>query len=344
MRSSTGTGLKHIIILAAVCAALFFVTALAACSPAPVRAEPEPAVTAEPKAEQTPEPERDPVPAATPVPEPTAEPEPTPMITDEWYAARREEMAGQLRQFGGYDSDEEILDVLRSREIDPEKPMVALTFDDGPVASVTGPILDILERNNARATFFVLGWRLKYEDNAEMLGRMLALGCEIGNHTCDHMKLSRASDRAIIHQITKTNGRVFDLTGYTPKSFRPPGGHYGTRDIRTVGSLDMAVVRWSQSGNINYKTPEKIVSSVLLQKANKRPLQDGDIILLHDTHGYMAEAMEILIPKLIEEGYQLVTVQELLNCRCAEGFRPYMAYNSVSDYKAVSPEETEPSS
>ena len=343
MGTLTGKGTR-IRTLAAVCAALFFLTAISACSPSPHISETEPVSASEQEAEQAADPENDSAPAVTPSPMPTAEPEPTPLIKDEWYAARREEMAAHLRKFGGYDSDEEILDVLSSREIDPEKPMVALTFDDGPVASVTGPILDILERYNARATFFVLGWRLKYEDNAEMLGRMLALGCEIGNHTCDHMKLSRSSDRAIVHQITKTNGRIFERTGYTPKSFRPPGGHYGTRDIQTVGSLGMAIVRWSQSGNINYKTPEKIASSVLFQKANKRSLQDGDIILLHDTHGFMAEAMEILIPELIEEGYQLVTVQELLNCRCEEGFKPYMAYNSGSDYKVGSPEETEPAS
>lgn len=318
---------------AAAFAALFFLMAVSACVPS-FRDEGMTSLPAA-EAETTPEPAKAPASSPTPSPDPT----PEPVITDEWYAARMEEMAGQLRKFGGYDSDEDISRVLADREIDPDRPMVALTFDDGPVASVTGPILDILEKHNARATFFVLGWRLKYEDNAEMLGRMLALGCEIGNHTCDHMKLSRASDRAIIHQITKTNGRIFERTGYTPKSFRPPGGHYGTRDIQTVGSLDMAVVKWSQSGNINYKTPEKIVSSVLLQNANKRPLQDGDIILLHDTHGYMAEAMEILIPKLIEEGYQLVTVQELLNCRCAEGFRPYMAYNSAFDFRTGSPAE-----
>ena len=175
-----------------------------------------------------------------------------------------------------------------------------------------------------------------------MLGRMLALGCEIGNHTCDHVKLNRASDRAIVHQITKTNRRVFERTGYTPKSFRPPGGHYGTRDIQTVGSLGMAIVKWSQSGNINYKTPEKIVSSVFFQTANKRSLQDGDIILLHDTHGYMTEAVKILVPKLIEEGYQLVTVQELLNCRCEEGFRPYMAYNNASDFRTGTVPEPTP--
>ena len=103
----------------------------------------------------------------------------------------------------------------------------------------------------------------------------------------------------------------------------------------------MAIVKWSQSGNINYKCPENMASSVFFQKANKRSLQDGDIILLHDTHGYMAEAMEILIPKLIEEGYQLVTVQELLNCRCGEGFRPYMAYDSASDFKVGSPLKTD---
>ena len=344
----TGVGLKMVKHIAAI-AALALLTAIPACAPAQRPAEPEPdetffaAEALNSGAEESPERSEDPTPSTAPTPEPTAEPEPgpTPLIPDEWYALRREEMAAHLRQFGGIESEKDIGDILKSREIDPDKPMVALTFDDGPVASVTGPILDILERNNARATFFVLGWRLKYEDNAALLGRMLALGCEIGNHTCDHVKLNRASDRAIIHQITKTNGRIFERTGYTPKSFRPPGGHYGKRDIQTVGSLGMAIVKWSQSGNINYKTPEKIVSSVFFQKANKRSLQDGDIILLHDTHGFMAEAMEILIPKLIEEGYQLVTVQELLNCRCEEGFKPYMEYNSVSDFKIGSPAETD---
>ncbi|MBA4348097.1 MAG: hypothetical protein C0413_04520 [Clostridiales bacterium] len=75
---------------------------------------------------------------------------------------------------------------------------------------------------------------------------------------------------------------------------------------------------WSQSGNVHETDPQKIAQNVEKQIVNGKELQPGDVILLHDTKKYMVEAVEIIVPRLIEEGYQLVTVWELLNCSGTE--------------------------
>ena len=331
------TSKLKIIFSAVLAVVLAFLTACDAFEVVFGEAEPSPP----PYIEETAEPSVTKIPESTPVitetpepsPEPTPSPSPAPKITDQWYLDRQNEMRQQLKQFGGYEEGEELESIIKSREIDPDQPMIALTFDDGPVAEVTGPILDILEQYNCRATFFICGWRLKKDENVPMLSRMLELGCEIGNHTWNHTNLENASKNKEIDEVTKTNERVLELTGYTIKSLRPPGGYYGYSDIKLFGDMGMAIIKWAQSGNVNNTKPEKIVESVFKQSVNKRELQDGDIILLHDTHGFMVEAVEILIPKLVDAGYQLVTVQELLNAKCKIGFSPYVRYKSTTDLK-----------
>lgn len=237
-----------------------------------------------------------------------------------------------LEKYGKYQTNDEIETVLLSRRIDPSRPMVALTFDDGPLPGVTDQILDILEEYNARATFFVIGCRLKKEANASILPRMLALGCEIGNHTYNHEKLKNVSSKYQKSTIKRVNDAVFDITGFYPTSLRPPGGMTGNRVIKNAGEIGMTVVLWSQSGNVHLTSPEAIADNVFLQSANGRKLQSGDIVLLHDTNKSMVNAVRILLPRLIDEGYQLVTVRELLTY-CDIGYRSGYQYRSLEDYK-----------
>ena len=198
--------------------------------------------------------------------------------------------------------------------LDPDKPMVALSFDDGPVAGVTDKILDVLQEYNARATFFVCGWRLTEEKNGEMLRRMAALGCEIGNHTWSHRMLAEQNFVGVRYEIENTNDAVYKATGVRPRCFRPPGGRNSYDAMRVARENGMYIVLWLQSGNVHEIDPERIAQNVEKQIVDGKELHAGDVILLHDTPQCMVDAVKIIVPKLIAEGYQLVTVWELLNC------------------------------
>jgi len=107
-----------------------------------------------------------------------------------------------------------------------EGPMIALTFDDGPYPEVTAAILDALEQYGVKATFFVLGSRVKGQE--EMLKRMEELGCEIGNHTWSHADLTGLSAAQCISEIEKTNEEFKRVLGHGAAVVRPPFGHYNS--------------------------------------------------------------------------------------------------------------------
>lgn len=249
-------------------------------------------------------------PAISPTPSPTAPPLPTPRITDVWYLERTEQMRTWMRAFGQYASDQAIEEQLARWDIDPDRPMIALTFDDGPVPGITDKILEILARYDARATFFVKG--VHVENGADMIRLCVAQGCEIGNHSWDHQIMTGLDRESLRREILDTNKAVYAIIGTEMHLLRPPGGHCNGHVYSAARLWDMAVVRWSQSGNVKLTDPEAIANTVMRQEVNGRELQNGDIVLLHDTHEYMIEAVEILLPMLIEQGYQLVTVSELL--------------------------------
>lgn len=191
------------------------------------------------------------------------------------------------------------------RQIDPDKPMVALTFDDGPYGPVTRRILTALQAVDGRATFFVVGSRLEgREDTLQMIAQS---GCEIGNHTYDHMTLRGKSAAEIQNQIQKTDAYVTEITGQATTVLRPPGGVY---DKNLCTLTDKPVVLWTiDTLDWSHQNKDTSVERVL------NSVQDGDIILMHDLFFPTAEAAEELIPALCEQGYQLVTVSELLRYR-----------------------------
>ena len=111
---------------------------------------------------------------------------------------------------------------VQSGDIDPDKPMVALTFDDGPYSPVTDRLLDLLEQYGGKATFFVVGNRVSsYTDSVQ---RAVDLGCEIGIHTWEHANLTKLGEDDILKQIDKTQAALQDAAGYTSAVIRPPGG------------------------------------------------------------------------------------------------------------------------
>ena len=178
--------------------------------------------------------------------------------------------------------------------------MVALTFDDGPNAN-TSRVLDILEKYNVKATFFVLGTNIEgYEDT---ILRMKELGMEIGNHMYSHKLMTRLTEEEITLEIKKVDDLVFDIINRYPTLIRPS---YGTSNKRMLKIIDRPVIIWDID-TLDWKShnSNKIVSRIM----NK--VSDGDIILMHDIYSATVKAVDIVVPKLINEGYQIVSVSEL---------------------------------
>lgn len=195
-------------------------------------------------------------------------------------------------------------DVLNEpvKQIDKDKPMVALTFDDGPTLKYTSAILDCLKENQASATFFVLGSRA--DDFPQLLQRMILEGNEIGNHTFSHKQLTTLSKENIEEEISATQEAIHSVTNRYPNIIRPPYGSKNDTVMRC--SAGKMLVTWSvDSEDWRSRNAQTIVNKVL------KEVKDGDIILMHDLYASTAEAAIILIPKLQEKGYQLVTVSEL---------------------------------
>lgn len=186
--------------------------------------------------------------------------------------------------------------------IDPNKPMVALTFDDGPQPDVTNRILDKLSKYNSRATFFVVGERVN--GYADCLKRAVALKCEIGNHTYHHQNLTKENSDGIINEINSTNTAVENITGVAPVVARAPGGALNDTARANAG---MPFIFWSiDTLDWKYRNAESVI------KRAKSEVKDGSIILMHDLYASTGDAVDVLVPWLCENGYQLVTVSEMM--------------------------------
>ena len=192
----------------------------------------------------------------------------------------------------------------KARVIDPSKKLVALTFDDGP-SEYTKRILRTLKQYDSVATFFVVGNRVElFED---VLKEELEIGCEIGNHTYEHKVLTELNAEQIWLQIYRTNEAVKKVTGEYPTLMRPPCG-FDNGSTNCI--IAMPLILWSVDTK-DWQT-QNCYCSVQTVLEN---VKDGDIILMHDMYEASAEAVETIVPSLIAEGYQLVTVSELAEYR-----------------------------
>ena len=188
------------------------------------------------------------------------------------------------------------------RVIDPNKPMVALTYDDGPSPTATNAILDVLEKYNAVATFYDVGYRVaQYPD---VVKREAALGCEVGSHSYDHKDFKKLSAAQIQADVKQVNA-AFAKAGVKPTSFRPP---YGNTNATVQANVPLPIVTWSVD-TLDWKT--RNVDSILKEVKAAGNL-DGKVILMHGIYDTTAQATAKLVPMLQEQGYQLVTVSELI--------------------------------
>ena len=206
-------------------------------------------------------------------------------------------------------------DVLFHLETDEK--IVALTFDDGPHPEATPKLLDTLDSLGVKATFFVCGKHIKLYPN--LLREIVRRGHEIGNHAWTHQALYHFSEEIPFKEIKETHELIAEITGITPTLFRPPFLVQGVGVKRALTKFSLlsigARVHGSDWGNQN---PRTIADQVL---ASMKP---GEIIVLHDGDGDAqkgevqksrtgtVEAVQMIGARLLEEGYQFVTISEMI--------------------------------
>lgn len=191
---------------------------------------------------------------------------------------------------------------------------MAPTFDDGP-SETTPAVLDLLREHDARATFFVVGRYV--EEWPELARRAVAEGHELGNHTYDHVDAAHERDDNVLRdQIVRTSAALERVVGVRPRVIRPPYGKDVARVARLGRELGLTdTILWSAQGWDWDATPaEEIVELVL------RDCAPGGIVVLHDgvppgggpSREPMLAALAEVLDALTRDGYELVTVSDLL--------------------------------
>lgn len=184
--------------------------------------------------------------------------------------------------------------------IDLTKKLVAITFDDGP-GSYTNELLDILEDNKARSTFFMLGKNISYY--ADVVKRAAKLKMEIGYHSYAHTSFKRQELATVQEEFNLSNETLKNITGDTFHLVRPP---YGAINSDIKNALDAPFILWNiDTEDWRHRDSDYLVNYTL------EHLNDGNIILFHDIHKTSVEAISKLLPILYVRGYQVVTVSDL---------------------------------
>ncbi|WP_312943241.1 polysaccharide deacetylase family protein [Oscillibacter sp.] len=183
-----------------------------------------------------------------------------------------------------------------------ETKFVALTFDDGPSDNTTGRLLDGLRERGASATFFLVGSRIS--GNEKLVRRMRDEGHQIGNHSWDHKELKDMPVAVLGGEIDSTDELLLTVCGEGDYWIRPP---YGLLDKGGRGKVSKPLILWSvDPEDWKLRNADKVTAHVM------KHVQPGDIILLHDIYPASVDAAFKIIDALEKQGYEFVTVKELL--------------------------------
>ncbi len=182
--------------------------------------------------------------------------------------------------------------------------LIALSFDDGPSIPTTGEVLDVLQKHDVAASFFVLGQNITDSTKA-LVKRAFDMGCDIQNHSYTHSAMADMDNLSIAKEISDTSKKIVNLVGTPPRFFRPP---YIALSDNLYDQVDLTFIcgkgvdDWDDSVSVDQR-----VNGIINQA------EDGTIVLLHDMQGNSAtvKAIDLVIPKLKELGYEFVTVSEL---------------------------------
>ena len=190
--------------------------------------------------------------------------------------------------------------------VSTSRKVVAITFDDGPHPENTPRLLDMLKERRIKATFYVVGNMVKY--SPQLIRRMIAEGHEIGNHTVTHGNLARMSDDALRKELQAAHDQIIAETGVTPRTMRPPGGSIKkSQKELMLREFGYPTILWSVDPE-DWKRPgPAVVTSRLVNGASP-----GGILLVHDLHKPTVDAMPSTFDQLLAQGYEFVTVTELI--------------------------------
>ncbi len=205
--------------------------------------------------------------------------------------------------------------------VETTRRQVAFSFDDGPKPESSIPLMDMLEKLQVRATFFVVGHET--QANLDLVKRLHDQGHEIANHTYNHRRLPALSETEILSELQQTNDVIRAATGESPRLFRPPGGQFNTKVIQLAASLGLTVVLWDVNAGDYvldvHRFPVKdesrredgaSFSQSVIAKITTQS-KPGSIILMHNG-GDMIELLPTIVAKLRNRGFEIVTVGELL--------------------------------
>ncbi len=194
------------------------------------------------------------------------------------------------------------------RSVPTTSKKIAITFDDGPHPRLTPEILGILEKYNVKATFFMVGCNvLLYPQAAQ---QVILSGHEVGNHTFSHRHISTLNERTLQRELERCEDALEELCEYRPHLFRPPEGALNAYVEHCSQRGDYTVVLWSlDTRDWENKNAQGIAETIMSN------IKSEDIILMHDYVGVGSQtpqALELLLPRLLEQGFIPVTVSELL--------------------------------
>ncbi|BAY91777.1 polysaccharide deacetylase [Tolypothrix tenuis PCC 7101] len=196
---------------------------------------------------------------------------------------------------------------IKAAKLTQGQKVIALTFDDGPWPESTAQVLDILKKNDIKATFFVVGQNVK--NFPDILKRVAAEGHTVANHTWHHWYHFMNAQTAA-YEVDNTTDIIFKTTGVKTNLFRPPGGMMHNGVANYAKNSKYAVIMWS-SDSMDYSRPSvpRLINNVF------REAKPGGIVLMHDGGGNRSQTVEALptiIARFKKEGYSFVTIPELL--------------------------------
>lgn len=191
-------------------------------------------------------------------------------------------------------------------KVNTSLPFIALTFDDGPHATNTPRLLDILKSRNVKATFYVVATNARRYP--EIMRRIVAEGHEIGNHTVTHGNLTKMSESGVRKELSVAHEAIVATTGIAPRTMRPPYGAITSSQKSWIRrEFGYPSILWSVDPEDWKKPGSSVVASRLVSGA--RP---GGILLVHDIHAPTIDAMPSAIDQLLAKGFQFVTVTQLI--------------------------------
>ena len=194
---------------------------------------------------------------------------------------------------------------------DTSEKKIAITFDDGPDSKITPAVLELLNKYNAKATFFCIGKHI--EKNTDLIKIIDEKGHLIGNHTWSHDKwFDLFSSKKMKSDIEKTNNLIYKTIYKKAKLFRPPYGVTNPTLKKAIKKFNFHTIGWSIRSFDTISSTEKTLKRI------KKSLSPGDIILLHDNRGHIVEILKSFLEYAKNENYQIIRLDELLNLKAYE--------------------------